>query len=145
MHCLCSSVTISRPHALWDFWNPRKNWPCTLQLDTSPGAGEGSNRWDLGELERSPSSVQLKDAWLPKSPARGRNHMAPWLGWCSQTCCLLWVGLLQVMPCLKAQAATERVCYLVNPTAAVWPGSCHVRPCGSSRAGRCSGCSFALK
>lgn len=32
-----------------------------------------------------------------------------------------------------------------EPGAAVWAGSCHVRPCGSSWAGRCSGCSFELK
>lgn len=122
-----------------------------LSLHTSfswtPVLGQG--KVPMGEtwvrLERSSSSVQFEDAWLPKSPGRGRNHMAPWLGCSSQTCCLLWVGSLRVTPCLKAQAAAERVCYLLNPAAAVWAGSCHVRPCGSSWAGRCSGCSFALK
>lgn len=35
--CLCSNMAISRFCAAWGCCNPRKNCPCTVQLDVSPG------------------------------------------------------------------------------------------------------------
>lgn len=115
---------------------PGINCPCTLQLHVRRGAEVGS-KWGVtwaGDvwLVRSTASPcaqeLLEDARFWNSQ---EGEGIPWhCRWVipHRQCCLLWTGLLQVTPCLKAQGAKERFCYLMNPKAGVWVGSCHMGP-----------------
>lgn len=124
-------MAISRFCAVWGCCNPRKNgpfgWTSALGQGRAPrGVTWAGAVWPEGSPP-SPLRRRLEDA-LPKSPGRGKHHTAPQPRFCSQTCCLLWVGLLQVVPCLEAKRVKEKFCYLVSPMAGGRVGSYHTDP-----------------
>lgn len=116
--CLCSSVAISRPRAAWDFWNPRENCPCTLQLDTRLGVGEGLKGRDLGErclAGDEPKLGAARGCLASQIQGKGEVSHGPVAGLLLTDLLLVVGGLASSHACsLKAQAATERVCYLLN-------------------------------
>lgn len=73
-------MTISRPHAVWDFWNPRKSWPCTLQLDTSPRAGGGFQRVGPGRSGEEPKLGAARGCLASQIPCKGEESHGPVAG-----------------------------------------------------------------
>lgn len=129
--CLCSSVAISRPRAAWDFWNPRENCPCTLQLDTRLGAGEGLKGRDLGErclAGDEPKLGAARGCLASQIQGKGEVSHGPVAG-LLLTDLLLVVGGLAPSHALPEGTGSHRKGLLSpEPMAAVWAGSCHVGP-----------------
>lgn len=150
---------------MWQYPDPVQSGAAAIPGKTIPahfswtsGLGQGKARrgvtW-VGDVwpERSPASPlrrRSRSRMLASSgsspgsfPGRGRYHMAPRPGYSSQTCCLLWVGLLQSHALPEGTGSQIKVLLSQEPSGWSLGRILSRGPCGSSWDGRWSGCAVA--